>query len=64
MGLHSAVIPVHRQSDGFALIIVLWTLVLISFLCGQITARGRTEIRIASNLVVNGVASAAADGAI
>jgi general secretion pathway protein K len=64
MGLHASAIPVHRQSVGFALVIVLWTLALISFVCAQIVASGRTEIRIASNLVANGVASAAADGAI
>jgi general secretion pathway protein K len=63
-GLRSSAIAARQQSDGFALIIVLWTLVLISFLVAQITARARTEIRIASNLVANGVASAAADGAI
>ena len=63
-GLRSSAIATRQQSDGFALIIVLWTLVLISFAVAQITASGRTEIRIAGNLVANGVASAAADGAI
>ncbi len=53
-----------RKGDGFALIIVLWTLVLIAFIVAQLTATGRTEIRIASNLVANAVAQAAADGAI
>jgi general secretion pathway protein K len=53
-----------RQNGGFALIIVLWTLVLISFVVAQTTASGRTEIRIASNLIANAVAQAAADGAI
>jgi general secretion pathway protein K len=46
------------------LIIVLWTLVLIAFIVAHLTASGRTEIRIASNLVSNSVAQAAADGAI
>jgi general secretion pathway protein K len=50
-----------RQSlpcnGGFALLIVLWTLVLIAFLVLHLTASGRTEIRIA-------VAAAAADGGI
>src|SRR5260370_18521673 len=63
-GLRSSEIAGRQKGDGFALIIVLWTLVLISFLCAKITGRGSTEIRTASNLVANGVASAAADGAI
>lgn len=46
------------------MIIVLWTLVLIAFVVAQLTASGRTEIRIAGNLVSNSVAQAAADGAI
>ena len=52
------------QDDGFALIIVLWTLVLIAFIVAHLTATGRTEIRIAANLVANAVAQAAADGAV
>src|SRR5215472_19319159 len=54
----------RRRSRGFALLIVLWTLVLIAFIVAHITAAGRTEIRIADNLVDNAVARAAADGAI
>ena len=54
----------RRPNGGFALIIVLWTLVLIGFIVAHITASGRTEIRIAGNLVANSVAQAAADGAI
>lgn len=53
-----------RRSGGFALLIVLWTLVLIAFVVLHLTASGRTEIRIANNLVANAVAAAAADGAI
>ncbi len=62
--------PVRRssavcgRSGGFALLIVLWTLVLVAFIVAHITASGRTEIRIAGNLVANAVAGAAADGAI
>jgi general secretion pathway protein K len=52
------------SNAGFALLIVLWTLVLIAFLVLHLTASGRTEIRIANNLVANAVATAAADGAI
>jgi general secretion pathway protein K len=55
---------VSRRSSGFALIVVLWTLVLIAFIVAHLTSTGRTEIRIASNLVANSVAQAAADGAI
>jgi general secretion pathway protein K len=53
-----------RRDGGFALIIVLWTLVLIGFIVVHLTASGRTEIRIANNLVANSIAEAAADGAI
>jgi general secretion pathway protein K len=52
------------RSGGFALLIVLWTLVLIAFIVLHLTASGRTEIRIADNLVSNAVAGAAADGAV
>ena len=53
-----------RRGGGFALLIVLWTLVLIAFIVAHLTASGRTEIRIAGNLVGNAVAEAAADGAV
>ena len=52
------------ESDGFALLVVLWTLVLIAFIVAHLTASGRTEIRIAANLAANAAARAAADGAI
>jgi general secretion pathway protein K len=55
---------VCSRNGGFALIIVLWTLVLIAFIVARLSASGRTEIRIASNLVANAVAQAAADGGI
>jgi general secretion pathway protein K len=54
----------RRQNAGFALIVVLWTLVLIAFIVAHVTASGRTEVRIANNLVANAAAQAAADGAI
>jgi general secretion pathway protein K len=53
-----------QDRRGFALIIVLWTLVLIAFIVAHLTASGRTEVRIAGNLAANAVAEAAADGAI
>jgi len=49
---------------GFALIIVLWVLVLIAFVVAHMTAQGRTEARIARNLAANAEARAAADGAV
>src|SRR6266446_6017213 len=55
--------PYHRD-DGFALIIVLWTLVLIAFIVAHVTANGRTEVRIAGNMVAEATAEAADDGAI
>jgi general secretion pathway protein K len=54
----------NREAGGFALLVVLWMLVLIAFLVAHLTATGRTEIRIASNLIANSVAQAAADGAV
>lgn len=54
----------RRRNGGFALIIVLWTLVLIAFIVARITASGRTEIRIADNLVADAVAESADDGGI
>ena len=54
----------RHRAGGFALIVVLWTLVLIAFIVAHLTASGRTEVQIASNLVANSVAQAAADGAI
>lgn len=55
--------PIRRE-QGFALLIVLWVLVLISFVTAQITAAARTELRIAGNLAANAVGQAAADGAV
>jgi general secretion pathway protein K len=55
---------VWRRSGGFALLVVLWTLELIAFIVAHLTASGRTEIRIAGNLVADAMAQAADDGAI
>jgi general secretion pathway protein K len=54
----------NRRDGGFALIIVLWTLVLIAFIVAHVTANGRTEVRIAGNMVAEATAEAADDGAI
>ncbi|HJU16612.1 MAG TPA: hypothetical protein VJ770_09080 [Stellaceae bacterium] len=52
------------RNGGFALLIVLWALVLIAFIVAHLTTSARTEARIAGNLVANAAAQAAADGAI
>jgi general secretion pathway protein K len=49
---------------GFALIIVLWYIVLISFITAHIVASGRTELQIVNNRLANAMAREAADGAI
>jgi general secretion pathway protein K len=64
MSLRSTYPVVRPPNDGFALIIVLWILILLAFIVAQMTASGRTEIQIANNLMANAVAQAAAEGAI
>jgi len=58
----SARAPGNRR--GFALLIVLWTLVLLSLLVTHLSATGRSEARIASNYASNAQAEAQADGAV
>jgi len=55
-----------KQTDdrGFALLVVLWSLVLITFLTTQILGAGRTALALAGNLRDAAAASARADGAI
>ena len=53
-----------RSDDGFALLIVLWAMVLLTLLVTQLTAAGRTELQLAANLRGAAAAEAAADGAI
>ncbi len=53
-----------RDQRGFALLIVLWAVILLAFLATQLTAAGRLETRIATNLRSSAIAEAAADGAI
>lgn len=55
---------VRGQNRGFSLIIVLWSLVLITFIIMHMMATARTEVHIATNVVTNAVAQAAADGAV
>lgn len=52
------------RERGFALLIVLWSLVLIGLLIAQLTASGRSAVRLAANLRTGAAASAQADGAI
>ena len=52
-----------RQS-GFALLIVLWSVVLLSLLATQITAAGRSDLQLAGNLREAAEAEAAADAGV
>jgi general secretion pathway protein K len=52
------------RQRGFALLIVLWMLVLIAFVVGYVISTGRREIQISMNIAGNAAASAAADGAV
>jgi general secretion pathway protein K len=51
------------RERGFALLVVLWTTVLLTLLVMDITSNGRTETQLANNLRTNAVLEAAADGA-
>ncbi len=53
-----------KRDRGFALLIVLWTLALLSFLVAQMTAAARTEAHIAFNLRSNIVQESSVDGAV
>ena len=52
------------REQGFALLIVLWTMVLLTLLVTGIMGTGRTEAKLASNLEVNARLRATADGAV
>jgi general secretion pathway protein K len=52
------------RQDGFALLIVLWTMVLLALLAGQVTGAGRTQAHMAAALRTSAQLEAAADGAI
>jgi general secretion pathway protein K len=54
----------RRAERGFALLIVLWTLVLLTLITSGLTASGRGEVKLAGNLRDAAVAEAAADGAV
>ena len=53
-----------RSEEGIALIAVLCTLALLSFIAALLSFETRTETRIARNVVDNAAARAAADGGI
>lgn len=55
---------VQGRDRGFALLIVLWAVVLLALLATQLTAAGRTELQLAANLRGAASAEAAADGVI
>ena len=54
----------RRAEQGFALLIVLWTLALLSFLVAQMLAAAHSEAEIAANLRSKIVLEEAADGAL
>ncbi len=53
-----------RHPRGFALLIVLWSVVLLSLLATGITSAGRTEVQLASNIRRAAAAQAAADAGV
>jgi general secretion pathway protein K len=56
--------PAGRNESGYALLIVLWTMVLLALLAAQVTGAGRAETRTAAALRQSAALEAAADGAI
>lgn len=52
------------QQQGFALLIVLWSVVLLALLATGLTAAGRSDMQLAGNLRRAAAAEAAADGGI
>lgn len=53
-----------RRERGFALLMVLWTLVLLAFLAAVVGSDARTEIYLARNLVESARAEALADAGV
>lgn len=52
------------RQRGFALLLTLWSLVLLALLTTQLTSAARTELQLASNLRAAAVIEAQADGLI
>lgn len=55
---------IRQRQAGFALLIVLWALVLLSFIVTQMLSAGRSEAQRAGNLRQAALAEAVADGAV
>ena len=55
---------VRGAPDGFALILVLWITALLAVIAASLVSSGRTETRLARDLVENAKAEALADGAV
>lgn len=55
---------INRNDRGFALLVVLWTLALLSFVVMQMVVAARSEGQIASNLRANMAQEFIADGAV
>lgn len=53
-----------EDNSGFALVIALWTLILIGWLIAHLVSIGRSEAQISANEHAAAVAEAAADGGI
>lgn len=53
-----------RQQAGFALLIVVWSLVLLSFILAHVLSTGRGEVELARNLRAAAEAEPVADGAV
>jgi general secretion pathway protein K len=53
-----------RRERGFALLMVLWTLLLLAFIATVFSDNARTEVLLARNLVANARAEALADGGV
>ena len=53
-----------RPERGFALLIVLWSLVLLALLTTELTATGRSEVQMAGNVRSAAMLEAATDGLV
>jgi general secretion pathway protein K len=53
-----------REQRGFALLIVVWSLVLLSFILAHVLSAGRGEVELARNLRAAAEAEPVADGAV
>lgn len=60
----AGITSIKRNPRGFALLIVLWTMVLMALLVTHLTATGHSEAKIATNYSANAAAEAYADGVV